>query len=162
MPALTEKPLRVSVITPAKTLLETEAKAVVVPAFDGEMGVLPGHAPILALLGTGALRVTDQAGETQYLAVRGRFMQVNANQVTVLTPEAVLPGDAQLPALQAEVQKLEAEKPTEAAERETLDAQRSWLRAQLKIQGRLSASAVTAAPSLRSTPPAPRSAPRSA
>ena len=45
--------LRVSVITPSSTAFEGEADQVVAPAWDGEMGILTGHAPMMALLGEG-------------------------------------------------------------------------------------------------------------
>ena len=54
--------LKVSVISPERTLYEGEASAVVAPAFDGEVGVLTGHAPMMTLLGRGALRIESRVG----------------------------------------------------------------------------------------------------
>ncbi len=51
--------LQVSVISPERTVYEGEADQVVVPAWDGQLGVLRGHAPMLVLLGEGELRITD-------------------------------------------------------------------------------------------------------
>jgi F-type H+-transporting ATPase subunit epsilon len=81
MPAST---LRVAVISPERTVYEGEADMVVAPAWDGEVGVLRGHAPMLVLLGTGSLRVTSGGSEHRF-HVEGGFMQVSDDVVTVLS-----------------------------------------------------------------------------
>ena len=50
-------PLKVSVISPERTLFDGSVESLVAPAFDGEVGILPGHAPMLTLLGKGVLRL---------------------------------------------------------------------------------------------------------
>jgi F-type H+-transporting ATPase subunit epsilon len=79
--------LKVSVISPEKTVFEGEADQVVVPAWDGQLGVLKGHAPMLVLLGEGELRIT-QAGGDQRFQIRGGFLQVADDVVTVLSEHA--------------------------------------------------------------------------
>lgn len=79
--------MKVAVISPERTVYEGEADMVVAPAWDGEVGVLRGHAPMLVLLGTGDLRVT-QGGSEQRFHVSGGFMQVVDDVVTVLSEEA--------------------------------------------------------------------------
>jgi F-type H+-transporting ATPase subunit epsilon len=125
--------LHVTVITPAKAVFDADAKAVVAPAFDGELGVLPGHAAMLALLGTGELRVTTPEGGMRKLAIRGGFLQVNDNKITVLTPESVAPEDIKPEALQAEAQKLDTEKLTKLEDREAQELRRGWLKTRQKI-----------------------------
>jgi len=56
---------------------------VVAPAFDGEIGILPNHAPLMTLLGEGTLTVR-QAGSTRRFRVRGGFLQVVDNRVRVV------------------------------------------------------------------------------
>jgi F-type H+-transporting ATPase subunit epsilon len=80
-------PLRVSVISPERTLFEGEVSSVVAPAFDGEVGILPGHAPMMTLLGTGRLRLGD-GGSSGRFDVRGGFLQVADNAVRVVTEHA--------------------------------------------------------------------------
>ncbi len=76
--------LRVSVITPERTLFDGVADSVVAPAWDGELGILRGHAPLMALLGEGRLRI--RRGEhTERFHVAGGFLQVIDNVVTVLS-----------------------------------------------------------------------------
>ena len=52
-----------SVVTPERVVLETEARFVALPAHDGEVGILPGRAPLLVALGVGRLRVQSADGE---------------------------------------------------------------------------------------------------
>lgn len=79
--------LRVSVISPEKILYEGEANGVVAPAFDGEVGILTGHAPMMTLLGRGELRLTGGAG-AQRFRVEGGFLQIVEDQVRVVTEKA--------------------------------------------------------------------------
>lgn len=79
--------LHVSVISPEATLFEGDADAVVAPAFDGEVGILTGHAPMMTLLGKGELRLKTAAGR-QAFAVEGGFLQVVDDQVRVVTERA--------------------------------------------------------------------------
>ncbi len=76
--------LKVSVISPEATLFEGEASSVTAPAFDGEVGILPMHAPMVTTLGQGVLKV----GDTERFAVEGGFLQVVDNVVRVVTEKA--------------------------------------------------------------------------
>jgi F-type H+-transporting ATPase subunit epsilon len=78
--------LKVSVISPEAVLYEGETDAVVAPAYDGEVGILTGHAPMMALLGKGVLRLGGQSG--QRFNVDGGFLQVANNVVRVVTEKA--------------------------------------------------------------------------
>ncbi len=77
----------VSVISPERKLFEGEAKFVVVPAFDGELGILYSHAPLMALLGKGPLRIETTAG-TRRFQVSGGFVQVLENEVSIASEQA--------------------------------------------------------------------------
>ncbi len=79
--------LKVSVISPEKVLYEGSARGVVAPAFDGEMGILPLHAPLMTLLGKGVLRVDTAEGERRF-SVDGGFLQVVDDHVRVVTERA--------------------------------------------------------------------------
>jgi F-type H+-transporting ATPase subunit epsilon len=78
--------LRVSVISPERILFEGEADMVVAPAFDGEVGILAGHAPMMTLLGSGTLRLGG-AAERRF-TVSGGFLQVADDEVRVVTERA--------------------------------------------------------------------------
>ena len=73
--------LAVSVISPEKVLFEGEASSLVAPAHDGEVGILPQHAPFMALLGNGELRL----GGGERFLVRGGFLQVADDRVRIVT-----------------------------------------------------------------------------
>ena len=78
--------MKVSVISPESVLFEGEASSVVAPAFDGEVGILENHAPMMTLLGTGALRLDGASGKT--FNIDGGFLQVVDNSVRVVTEKA--------------------------------------------------------------------------
>jgi F-type H+-transporting ATPase subunit epsilon len=75
--------MRVTVISPEAAMFDGDADAVVAPAFDGEVGILPRHAPFMTLLGRGTLKVRRGASVTQFL-VRGGFLQVAGDRVRVV------------------------------------------------------------------------------
>lgn len=79
--------LQVTVLSPEATVFEGTADSVVAPAFNGSLGILRGHAPLMALLGEGVLSVTASGKEQRFL-VSGGFLQVADNQVTVLSERA--------------------------------------------------------------------------
>lgn len=80
-------PLQVSVISPEKTLFEGSVESLVAPAFDGEVGILPGHAPMMTLLGKGTLRLGSE-GNAGRFEVEGGFLQVVDDAVRVVTERA--------------------------------------------------------------------------
>ena len=80
------KKLKVSVISPSKIGFEGEADALVVPAHDGLLGILYGHAPMVTLLGSGELIVRDSETARRFSVARG-FLQVVDNEVSVLAEE---------------------------------------------------------------------------
>ena len=71
------------IVTPDRSLVREEVDEVVVPAFDGYLGVLPGHTPLLATLKVGELWYR-QGQEKHYLAVAFGFLEVLPDHVTVL------------------------------------------------------------------------------
>ena len=79
--------LKVSVISPEKVLFEGEVESLVAPAYDGEVGILPQHAPMMTLLGRGELRL-GPGGSGGRFQVNGGFLQVFRDQVRVVTESA--------------------------------------------------------------------------
>jgi F-type H+-transporting ATPase subunit epsilon len=76
------------VVTPERAVLDEKVEFVVLPMYDGELGVLPGRAPLIGRLGYGELR-TRGGTVTRRFYVDGGFAQVRDNVVTVLTPRAL-------------------------------------------------------------------------
>ena len=79
--------MHVTVISPERGVFDGDAEAVVVPAFDGLVGILPQHAPFLTLLGEGTLQVRH-GGSTSSFRVAGGFLQVTHDTVRVVTDRA--------------------------------------------------------------------------
>lgn len=79
--------MRVTIISPDRSLYDGEATSVIAPAFDGEVGILPHHAPFLTLLGDGRL-VVRTADAVQRFRVRGGFLQVRDDVVRLVTEHA--------------------------------------------------------------------------
>ncbi len=82
--------LRCVIVTPERTQLDQTVRSVVLPMADGQMGVLPGRAPLVGRLGYGLLKFdTDQGSKVLY--IDGGFVQIENDVVSVLTSRAVPP-----------------------------------------------------------------------
>jgi len=127
--------LRVVVVTPESTVVETSADFVALPLIDGEYGVAPKHSPMIGRLGYGELRIRSGGHVDRYYA-DGGFVQVNDNVVSVLTNRAV-PADALDSAIATEQLRTAigrvAAGPEELAIRERLISQ---ARGQLRVASR--------------------------
>ena len=80
------------VVTPEATALETPATFVVLPLFDGEIGIAPGHSPMIGRLGYGEMRITE-GDQVRRFYVDGGFVQVSGNVVSVLTNRSIPASD---------------------------------------------------------------------
>lgn len=90
--------LQVRVVSPEKIVFEGEASALVAPAWDGQVGILPNHAPMLALVGAGRLHVEKVGGGSAEFHVAGGVLKVERNHVTLLTEYAGSEPPAEVPA----------------------------------------------------------------
>lgn len=81
--------LELVVVTPERQVLSEPVESVVIPAHDGEYGILYDHTPVMCELGVGQLRYA-KGGQTRRVFIDGGFAQVNDNVVTVLTTDALL------------------------------------------------------------------------
>ncbi len=100
--------LHVKLITQERVLFDGAAESVMVPAANGYLGVLPKHAPLMAALGNGVLKISRGGKDEEvYYAVFGGFLQVKDDLVTVLADQAV--AAAEIDPLQAreEVSRLQ-------------------------------------------------------
>jgi len=79
--------MRVTVISPERSVFDGDADQLVAPAFDGEVGILPRHAPFMTLLGEGVLTIR-RGGAVERFRVRGGFLQVLADTVRVVAAHA--------------------------------------------------------------------------
>jgi F-type H+-transporting ATPase subunit epsilon len=79
--------MKLEIVTAEGVVYSDQVDVVVAPGVEGELGILPHHAPLLTLLQPGALRVVKD-GQEQLLAVSGGFLEVLGNTVTVLADTA--------------------------------------------------------------------------
>jgi len=124
--------LKCIVVTPEQTVEDRAADFVALPLYDGELGVAPGHTPMIGRLGYGELRIVNQGQTTRYY-VDGGFAEVADNVVSVLTNHAV--PAKQLDAAKAETQ-LEAARSRPANTPELLairDRDQQRARAQIRV-----------------------------
>lgn len=76
--------LTVRIITPDKTLLDSEAEEIVIPSTTGQLGILSGHAPLLTALDIGVMRIRKFKNQNwQSIAIYGGFAEVDDNEVTI-------------------------------------------------------------------------------
>jgi F-type H+-transporting ATPase subunit epsilon len=81
-------PLTLEIVTPEAKVYSDTIDSVVIPTVEGEIGVLPGHIPLLTQVEDGELRVTKGA-TTQLLVVSGGFAQIDGDRVRVLAENAI-------------------------------------------------------------------------
>ena len=99
--------LELELVTPQRLILSESVDEVRLPGVLGEMGVLPGHAPLLTALGTGPLAFT-QGGRERRLAVQGGFAEVLPHRVTVLATVAEFPDEIDVAAAKRQLEQSEA------------------------------------------------------
>src|SRR5437899_7847192 len=87
--------LEVHVVTPEQEVWTGEADMLIATAIDGEIGILPGHAPLLAALDVGRLSI-DTGGGREEAAVDGGFLHVKDDRVDVLAEHAEMGGDVEV------------------------------------------------------------------
>ncbi|BDZ42968.1 hypothetical protein GCM10025865_22670 [Paraoerskovia sediminicola] len=85
--------LNVDVVATDRKIWSGEARQVSAPAADGEIGILAGHSPLLAVLRPGALRITPADGVVVRATVSGGFISVDDNQVTVVADDVEVERD---------------------------------------------------------------------
>ena len=78
-------------VSPERLLLSRPVEMAVIPAVEGDMGVLPNHSPMIVALKGGVIRVTEGGRETERLFIMGGFAEITPNRVTVLADEHDLP-----------------------------------------------------------------------
>lgn len=77
-----------TVVTPEAAVLDAELTQAILPAYDGQMGILAHRAPVLARLGTGLLRLDLADGSRRSFRVSGGFAQMKDNRLSILSDEA--------------------------------------------------------------------------
>lgn len=82
------KNFKLEIVTPERMVLSQDVQSIVVPGVDGYLGILADHAPLMAELRIGEIRIIDANGHETHLATSGGFMQVADNAVRILADTA--------------------------------------------------------------------------
>jgi F-type H+-transporting ATPase subunit epsilon len=92
------EPLNVRVVSPEKLVYEGTAASVVAPAWDGSVGILPGHAPMITLLGAGELAIDVPGGGSESFFVAGGVLKIEGRELVVLSEFASAERPEEIPA----------------------------------------------------------------
>ncbi|WP_395028903.1 F0F1 ATP synthase subunit epsilon [Alcaligenes aquatilis] len=107
--------LHVDVVSAEESIFSGEAKFVALPGEAGELGILPGHTPLISRIRPGTLKIVMDDGSEEHIFVAGGILEVQPGKVTVLSDTAIRAHDLD------EAKALEARKHAEEALRNTKD-----------------------------------------
>lgn len=131
--------LQCVLVTPERTVHEEAADFVVLPLYDGEIGIAPGRAPMIGRLGCGEMRIYGEHGLTRYYLDTG-FVEVLGNTVWVLTQQAIAAEQIDPAVVEEQLRSVlrrPARSPEEFAARQRLSER---YRAQLRVARRAEAA----------------------
>jgi F-type H+-transporting ATPase subunit epsilon len=111
-------PIQLDIVTPERLAFSEEVDAVTLPGSEGELGILPHHAPLLAMLGVGELRIKKAGGDESF-AIGGGFVQVRPDKVVVMAEMADMASEIDLE--RAHEARKEAERAIETGFHEASD-----------------------------------------
>jgi F-type H+-transporting ATPase subunit epsilon len=101
--------LHFELVSPARLLFSGDVASVIIPGTEGEMTILPQHAPVLSTLRPGIVTVAKDGGTSEKIFVRGGFAEVNAKGLTVLAETAIPMSELDASAMSAQIKTAEDE-----------------------------------------------------
>ena len=117
--------LTLEIVTPEARVYSDTVDTVVIPTVEGEIGILPGHIPLLTQVGAGELRV-QKGNKTELLAVGNGFAEIDGDKVSILTESAIteekIDVDAAEKAMQRAQEALHGKDSLDVAEIERLES----------------------------------------
>src|SRR3954463_6424111 len=122
--------LQLEIVTPERLAYSDEVDSVQLPGSEGELGVLPHHAPLVSMLGVGELRIRKGGAEESF-AIVGGFLQVRPDKVVVMAETADMASEIDLEKAQAARREAERALETGFVEGADLSAARAQLQAAL-------------------------------
>jgi F-type H+-transporting ATPase subunit epsilon len=115
--------LHFELVSPARLLFSGEVASVTIPGTEGEMGIYPGHAPVLSTLKPGVVTVYRDGGSTDRIFVKGGMVEVNPQGLTLLAEVAIPMAELDAAALAKQIKNAEEDladaKPGEATRKAT-------------------------------------------
>ena len=125
-------PMMLEITTAERQVYSDEVDMVIAPGFDGQLGILPRHAPLMTMLKPGELTVRKD-GEDIYVAVSGGFMEVLGNRVSVLADAVERSDEIDEERAQQAMQKAQERLANRGTDLEMEGAMRSLQRAQVRL-----------------------------
>lgn len=125
--------VRLDIVTPEKLVYSEDVNMVIARATDGDLGVLPGHAPLIAGLAVWPLRVLKEDGE-HHIAICGGFIEVQPKKVTILASCAELSGEIDVARAKAARARAEDRLSGERADIDVARAEAALKRAMMRLQ----------------------------
>lgn len=126
--------LTLELVTPEKVALTEEADSVVLPAFEGEMGVLPGHEPFVVQINPGEVRV-ERGGEKKSIAVSGGFAEILNNKISIFAETAEMAEEIDEERARQALEQAKERRKQKSADSMTLaQAEAALKRAQIRLK----------------------------
>ena len=125
--------MRLEIVTAERVVYSDDVSVLVAPGVDGELGILPRHAPLLTVLKPGEIRVVKD-GEESYMAVSGGFMEVLGNRVTILADTAEHAGEIDLQRAEEALKRAEERAASRASDMDLEVALASVRRSQARLK----------------------------
>ena len=150
-------PMKVEIITAEQVVYSEDVDVLVAPGIEGELGILPQHAPLMTMLQPGEIRVRKEGGEVS-MAVSGGFLEVMANKVTILADSAERADEIDEARAQEAMRRAEERLQTHTADVDLEQAVAALRRSQARLRG----SAAPPHEAIATSGPVPILAPSSA
>ena len=126
-------PMTLEIITAERQVYSDEVDMVIAPGFDGQLGILPRHAPLMTMLKPGELMVRKNGAEDMYVAVSGGFMEVLGNRVSVLADTCERSDEIDEERAEQAIQRAQERLTNHGSELELERAMDSLRRAQVRV-----------------------------
>ena len=126
--------LRIEIVTAERTILEDEAEMLIAPGIEGQLGILPRHAPLLTALEPGEVRLKKGGADASFLVISGGFLEVRDDTVTILADAAEHSDEIDVPRAEEAKRRAEERIRMRGADIDLERALRSSRRATIRIK----------------------------
>lgn len=137
-----ERTLLCEIVTPERIVYANEVRMVVAPTIDGEIGIMPLHAPLVSALKPGEIRVMHGDDKVEWFAIAGGYIQVHEDKVIILADHAAsssqIDAERARQALESARQRMEEIAADDDAELNACVADLNWCEAQINVAGKRS------------------------
>ncbi len=124
---------RLEIVTPQRKVFSEDVDFLVAPGAEGELGILPSHAPLITSLNVGIMRI-EQEGKKFKVVVSGGFMEVRNSRVTVLATAAERPDEINVERAEAAKKRAEDRLASKVPDLDTLRAEMALKRALMRLK----------------------------